>query len=233
MLYFASTIQLTSAQPSTEPACGDSKSNDATCKFLPYFDRPQTVQCVSQNKLSRQDMKVLKMYCDNGTCNVPCEYDKRKRIIGSVHDECSCVQTQQQQQQQQQRQRVFHIRANALNDDASKSEKKLRIAIDCQRSEDLYKTWCREDEHGNSTLMFCLDSSIKTQSVFGFRCHTMPRCDFLCSAAAITSKGKLNVQRKDCYCYKSNSTDNYHLGKWNFKIIILYIYWVLLMFAIY
>ena len=220
VLYIVSTSQSTSAQPTPKPKCMGLNVNETSCKLLLFFDRPQTVQCVPQERLGEQDIKVLgRPYCFKKMCIVPCEYAKRKRIIGSVHDECSCQQQQQQQQKD-------NIRVDTLDEAVSSEEKGPSVLKECSSKGDLYKAWC---PNGKSSLSFCLDNSNNTQEIFGFRCTKkgMPYCDLSCNAATFF-KGSLFIERKNCYCYTSHAVEDGIHGKVsliliNFSILFVFI----------
>ena len=87
--FFDLTTHSAASARFTDMKCRSGRINETTCKHLWFFDRPQTVQCVSGESLSSRDFETLGEYCtkDNRTCDVPCEYAKRERMVGSVHDD--------------------------------------------------------------------------------------------------------------------------------------------------
>ena len=180
--------------------CRSRRINETTCKHLWFFDRPQTVQCVSGESLSSKDFETLGEYCtkDNRTCDLPCEYAKRKRMVGSVHDDCYCQ-----------------------TDDV------YEASVDCSREEDLFKARCQENNHGNKTLMFCVSNTTVSKVFFGFKCYGMSKCEISCSVASI-SPGELKIQKKHCYCYNSHAgNENVEMNKTIVGSSILFVFFLL------
>ena len=161
-----------------------------------FYDRLQTVQCVSskEENLGWKDFEILAEYCNNNnkTCLVPCEYTKRGRMFGLVHDECAC--------------------SKEVNGEPYLAHRR----INCSNKEDKFKAKCKNDTNGRDALVFCIDNTTVSEEFFGTSCahFGIDSCEVSCDFASnFDGPRKKVLDAKDCYCY--NSDGGKILGKNN------------------